>query len=57
VDGVLIIDGWREQAPTQYATARSLTQGSHRVTVEYFVRTGTGSAHLTWQQASGRAGR
>lgn len=57
VDGVLIIDGWREQAPTQYASARSLTQGQHLVTVEYFVRTGTGSAHLNWQQASGRAGR
>lgn len=56
VDGVLIIDSWRDQAPNLYTSMRSITAGRHLVKVEYYLRTGTGAAHLTWQPA-GRSGR
>ena len=34
VDGNLIIDRWRDQAPFIYKASRTLNQGSHLITVE-----------------------
>lgn len=40
VDGNLILDAWREQPPTQYATTVYLTAGPHTWRVEYFQAAG-----------------
>lgn len=50
VDGTLVIDKWQDQAANQYTAARTMTPGSHLVTVEYYLHTGTGAAHVTWLQ-------
>lgn len=44
VDDNLILDGWREQAPTRYSTTVYLNAGPHTWRVEYFQ--GTGGAQL-----------
>jgi hypothetical protein len=48
VDGVLLIDEWRDQAPTTFTASRTLTAGRHDVRVEWF-ETGFGAvAKLDW---------
>ena len=36
VDGNLVIDGWRNQAPTLYTADVDLATGSHTVVIEYY---------------------
>jgi uncharacterized protein YkwD len=48
VDGNLVLDRWRDQAATTYASLQTLSAGTHLITVEYYERTGWPAAHLTW---------
>ena len=48
VDGVLIIDGWRDQPATTYTTRPTLTEGEHEVSVEYYEKTGGAVAQVSW---------
>ncbi len=48
IDGGLVIDAWRDQAPTTYQATRSLAAGAHEVKVEYFEHTGGAVARLGW---------
>jgi PA14 domain-containing protein/calcineurin-like phosphoesterase family protein len=48
VDGGLIIDAWRDQAPTTYKATRTLTAGQHQVKVEYYERGGGAVAQVAW---------
>jgi hypothetical protein len=48
VDGRLLIDNWKDQPVTAMQARAWMTQGPHLVTVEYYARTGSASAHLTW---------
>ena len=50
IDGQLILDRWRDQPGYMYNIRRTLTPGSHLVTVEYYERTGLPLAVVTWQK-------
>ena len=56
IDGGLVLDTWRDQPATGYTFTRTLSQGSHVLTVEYYRQSGSASAHLSWQpvQPGGR---
>jgi endonuclease YncB( thermonuclease family) len=49
LDDTLIIDGWREQPPTEYRAARPLAAGYHIVRVAYFEHRGGAVIRLSWQ--------
>jgi hypothetical protein len=48
VDGSVIIDAWRDQAPTTYQTIRTLTAGDHLIKVEYYEKGGGAVAQVGW---------
>jgi hypothetical protein len=48
VDGALLIDQWRDQAPTTFTASRTLTAGQHDVKVEWFETGGGAVAKLSW---------
>ncbi len=48
VDGVPLIDGWRDQQRTSYTASRALAAGDHDVVVEYYERDGLAAAHFGW---------
>jgi hypothetical protein len=50
VDGTLILDRWRDQPVYSYTIRRPMTAGVHLITVEYYQRTGTAIARLSWQK-------
>jgi chitodextrinase len=50
IDGNIVLDRWRDQPAYIYRVRRSLTQGTHLVVVEYYERTGSATAHLSWQK-------
>jgi chitodextrinase len=49
LDGTLVIDAWKEQAPTSYQATRTLTAGEHALKVEYYENGGGAVARLSWQ--------
>jgi glucose/arabinose dehydrogenase len=51
IDGVLLIDAWRDQAPTTYSATRTLTAGNHEVRMEYYENGGGAVAALSWAPA------
>jgi len=53
VDDRLIIDRWVVQGQTPVAGEIVLGEGNHAIKMEYFNRTGTGLAMLTWAQVAG----
>ena len=48
IDGVLVLDTWRDQAYATRSTTQTLTAGNHTVVVEYYERGGYARATLTW---------
>src|SRR5262249_48960973 len=48
IDGVLKIDKWLEQAPTEWQTEVVLAAGSHTIVMEYFEGTGDALARLSY---------
>jgi uncharacterized protein YkwD/chitodextrinase len=50
IDGRPILDRWMDQPIYMYNLRPALTQGTHLITVEYYERTGQGTAHLTWKK-------
>jgi hypothetical protein len=51
LDGVLLIDGWRDQAATTYSATRQVTKGSHALAVEYYEATSVASVAFSWSRA------
>jgi polysaccharide biosynthesis protein PslG len=49
VDGIPLIDSWKDQAPTAYQATRTLTAGVHAVKVEYYENGGGAVARVGWQ--------
>lgn len=49
VDNNLIIDQWHDSAPTTYTADMTLTDGPHQLKMEYYERSGTALAQLTWE--------
>jgi hypothetical protein len=50
VDGVLVIDQWRDQAPTAYTVNRSLGEGTHVIVAEYYERGGGAIARVSYER-------
>lgn len=50
VDNRLVIDNWKDQPVTATQASTWITKGSHLITMEYYARTGSAAAHLTWQK-------
>jgi hypothetical protein len=50
VNGHTLIDGWKEQGPTVYTGDIYLPGGSITVQMEYFERTGSALAQLSWSR-------
>ena len=48
VDGVAVIDQWRDQPATTYTAARTLTAGEHEVKVEFYERGGDAVIQVSW---------
>ena len=48
IDGALIIDAWKNQAPTTYTATRTLSPGDHEVRVEYYENLGGAVAQVSW---------
>ncbi|MBX2999641.1 MAG: discoidin domain-containing protein [Caldilineaceae bacterium] len=51
-DGTQIINGWRDQAPTEYSNTRSVSSGNHTIKVEYYENGGGAVAQFRWDQAA-----
>ena len=52
VDGNVVIDRWRDQAPFVYQGSQTLSQGSHLVVVEYYEHTAGATAQVSWANTS-----
>lgn len=49
VDGVMLVDEWRGQAPTEYSAAVTLTAGNpHPIRLDYYENTGGATIVLEW---------
>ena len=48
LDGIPLIDAWRDQAPTTYTATPTLTAGEHEVRVEFYDATSHAAARLSW---------
>jgi hypothetical protein len=53
LDGALIIDAWKDQAPTTYTTMRAVTSGNHQIKVEYYERGGGAVIQVAWGGSGG----
>ena len=48
IDGQVVIQGWKNQAPTNYYATVSITAGEHTIEVEYYEATGGARLKLDW---------
>jgi uncharacterized protein YkwD/chitodextrinase len=48
IDGVLVLDRWRDQPPYMYLFQQQLAGGNHLVTVEYYEKSNGSAAVVTW---------
>lgn len=48
LDDDMIINGWREQPPTEYSAQRTLSSGNHQLRIEYYERAGDATAQVIW---------
>ena len=53
VDGVLVIDGWKDQGPTTYAATRTMAAGTHTVVVEHYEQWGSATAIFNLTKSGG----
>jgi hypothetical protein len=51
LDGAMIIDGWKDQAPSTYMATQTVTAGAHTVVVEHYER--YGDATVRFAMAAG----
>ncbi len=52
LDGTIIIDGWKDQAPTSYTNERTPSAGTHEVKVEYYEKGGGAVAQFRWENVA-----
>ncbi|MCL5667137.1 MAG: DUF2341 domain-containing protein [Patescibacteria group bacterium] len=53
VDGIPVVDQWKDQAPTTYKVTKALTAGGHLVKVEYYDNTDLAIAQVLWTKQAG----
>jgi hypothetical protein len=51
IDGAIVLDEWRDQAPAAFTKDIEMTGGKHRITLEYYNRAGGATARLAWTPA------
>jgi mannan endo-1,4-beta-mannosidase len=51
IDGVIVIDNWRNQAPSDVAQSTPITSGIHDLKLEYLHNTGWSVVRLFWESA------
>lgn len=56
VNGHLLIDAWRDQAPRTYTGVLYVPAGSVPVKMEYYENTGAATAKLSWTRTDGASG-
>ena len=49
VDGGVILESWRDQPPTHYQAAKTMTAGQHDIEVQYYERAGGSSCKVWWE--------
>lgn len=49
IDDILVIDAWRDSSLARHEGKLRLTQGEHRVVVEYYERAGDAFAQVAWE--------
>jgi len=49
IDGSLVIDEWRDQAPTEFSATLRLVQGLHDIRIDYYENQGGASCELRWR--------
>ena len=57
VDGVRIINAWRDQAPTTYTADRHVTAGWHTIRLDYYENGGGATVSLDWSAAGSGGNR
>jgi hypothetical protein len=50
VDGVLLIDQWRDQEPREWTADRSMVAGKRTIVVEYYEHTGGARIEVWWEK-------
>ncbi|PIR96221.1 MAG: hypothetical protein COT92_02270, partial [Candidatus Doudnabacteria bacterium CG10_big_fil_rev_8_21_14_0_10_42_18] len=50
IDGILVIDQWKDQSAKIYKATRALSQGSHLLKMEYYENYGAAVAELGWEK-------
>ncbi len=50
LDGVLIVDQWRDASAVTYTADRTLGAGNHTLRVEYYENTGTAQIQVWWER-------
>ena len=53
LDGVAVIDQWKDQPATTYTVRRAVTASQHEVKVEYYERGGDAVAQVSWTSIGG----
>lgn len=52
LDGTRIINGWKDQGPTEYKATRTVSAGDHDIKVEYYENGGGAVAQFRWEQTA-----
>ncbi|MCD6520463.1 MAG: hypothetical protein J7M05_11135 [Anaerolineae bacterium] len=52
VDGKLLLDAWRDQAAKTYSALLELSEGSHKVVVEFYENHGRAVARAAWKRVA-----
>ena len=52
IDGQLLINAWKDQGSTTYGVNRFLSEGLHRIKVEYYENGGGATANVWWEQST-----
>jgi uncharacterized protein YraI len=50
IDGQIILDAWRDQAPTTYYVNVQVSAGNHAIQVDYYQAMGDAQISVSWQQ-------
>jgi hypothetical protein len=51
IDGVLVIDEWRNGGARTVQASRSLTRGAHTIRIEFYENTGSARVALNWKRS------
>jgi cytochrome c553/chitodextrinase len=53
LDDELLVDAWKDQAPTSYRKSTQVAAGKHRIKMEYYEHTSDAVARLSWAKNTG----